>query len=103
MSVKALYALQNGLLGFEKSGLFYGERSAERVQIPVTCYLVMAADTIAGYIQGLLDGVEFQQTSYALDRSSRRTALVQFLCRAKGESDNDVADELAALRSRSGH
>src|SRR6266508_6464678 len=44
MSVKALYALQNGLVGFEKTGLFYGERSAERVQIPVTCYLIRAGD-----------------------------------------------------------
>jgi N-acyl homoserine lactone hydrolase len=45
MSVKALYALQNGLVGYEKTGLFYGERSAERVQIPVTCYLIRAGDT----------------------------------------------------------
>jgi hypothetical protein len=41
--------------------------------------LVMAADTIAGYIEGLLDGVEFKQTAYALDRSSRRDALARFL------------------------
>lgn len=54
--------------------------------------LVMAADTIAGYIQGLLDGVEFQQTAHALDRSSRRVALTRFLARAKGESDAEVAD-----------
>jgi hypothetical protein len=26
----------------------------------------MAADTISGYIQGLLDGIEFKQTAYAL-------------------------------------
>src|SRR5436190_13622385 len=45
MAVKALYALQNGFLGFERSDLFYGERSSERVRIPVTCYLVRAADT----------------------------------------------------------
>jgi hypothetical protein len=31
----------------------------------------MAADTIAGYIQGLLDGIEFKQIAYALDRNSR--------------------------------
>jgi hypothetical protein len=30
----------------------------------------MAADTISGYIQGLLDGIEFKQTAYALDRDS---------------------------------
>jgi len=28
----------------------------------------MAADTISGYIQGLLDGIEFKQTADALDR-----------------------------------
>jgi integrase len=41
--------------------------------------LVMAADTIAGYIQGLLDGVEYKQTAYALDHEARRTALAQFM------------------------
>src|SRR3546814_7185789 len=46
--------------------------------------LVMAADTIAGYIQGLLDGVEFQQTAYSLDRNSRQAALTLFLDRSKG-------------------
>lgn len=45
--------------------------------------LVMAADTIAGYIQGLLVGIAFQQTAYALDRSSRRTALARFLASAQ--------------------
>ena len=49
--------------------------------------LVMAADTIAGYIQGLLDGVQFQQTAYSLDRSSRRVALTRFLARACGVRD----------------
>ncbi len=33
--------------------------------------LIMAADTIAGYIQGLLDGGEFKRNAYALDRQSR--------------------------------
>ena len=42
--VKGLYALQNGFIGFEKSGLFFGERSGERVQIPVTCYLIRTGD-----------------------------------------------------------
>ncbi|MBY0323454.1 MAG: integrase arm-type DNA-binding domain-containing protein, partial [Reyranella sp.] len=32
--------------------------------------LIMAADTISGYIQGLLDGKEFKKTAYALDRDS---------------------------------
>ena len=30
--------------------------------------LIIAADTISNYIQGLLDGIEFKQTAYALDR-----------------------------------
>jgi hypothetical protein len=46
--------------------------------------LIMAADTISGYIEGLLDGIEFKQTAYALDRDSRKAALVRFLRRASG-------------------
>src|SRR5438132_9383465 len=44
MAVTALYALQNGYLGFERAGLFYGERSAERVPIPIACYLIKTTD-----------------------------------------------------------
>jgi hypothetical protein len=44
--------------------------------------LIMAADSIAGYIQGLLDGVTFTHTSYALDRASRKSALAHFLGQA---------------------
>lgn len=43
--------------------------------------LIMAADNIAGYIQGLLDGTTFRHTSYALDRKSRKASLVNFLGR----------------------
>lgn len=52
-SVKALYALQNGFIGFERSGLFYGDRSPDRIQIPVTCYLIRAADTTILFDTGL--------------------------------------------------
>jgi len=55
--------------------------------------LIMAADTIAGYIQGLLDGIEFKLTAYSLDRKSRKASLAQFLERAKGH-DNDALEEL---------
>lgn len=41
----------------------------------VDSLLVMAADTVAGYIQGLLDGKKFRRTSYALDRASREATL----------------------------
>jgi hypothetical protein len=37
--------------------------------------LVMAADTIAGYIKGLLNGEEYSRTTYALDHATRREAL----------------------------
>ncbi len=49
--------------------------------------LIMAADTIAGYIEGLLDGKEFKQTAYALDRGSRKAALARFLMKAAGEDE----------------
>lgn len=41
--------------------------------------LVMAADTVSGYIDALLSGAELSHTHYALDRSSRKAALVRFL------------------------
>ena len=53
MTVKALYALQNGFIGFERSGLFYGDHSPERFQIPVTCYLIRASDTTILFDTGL--------------------------------------------------
>ena len=53
MAVKGLFALQNGFMGFEKSGLFFGERSAEKVQIPVSCYLVRTGDTTILFDTGL--------------------------------------------------
>lgn len=51
--------------------------------------LIMAADTISGYIQGLLDGKAFKQTAYALDRDSRKAALARFLQKAAGDEEND--------------
>jgi integrase len=56
--------------------------------------LIMAADNIAGYIQGLLDGVAFNHTSYALDRVSRTASLARFLGKtnpAADEGDRDAA------------
>src|SRR3972149_6221982 len=53
MAVKGLYALQNGFMGFEKTGLFFGERSADKVRIPVTCYLVRTGDTTILFDTGL--------------------------------------------------
>jgi integrase len=58
--------------------------------------LIMAADTIAGYIEGLLDGIEFKQTAYALDRKSRKVALLRFLSSAQGSSPEKTSERLAA-------
>jgi hypothetical protein len=55
--------------------------------------LIMAADTISGYIQDLLDGIEFKQTAYPLDRDSRRAALDRFLTQAAGQQSNDMGEE----------
>ena len=55
--------------------------------------LIMAADTISGYIQGLLDGIEFRQTAYALDRDSRKAALARFLKRALGTDSEEIEEE----------
>src|SRR3546814_3300022 len=41
--------------------------------------LIMAADTVSGYIQALIEGAELSFTHYALDRSSRKAALARFL------------------------
>ncbi len=57
--------------------------------------LIMAADTISGYIQGLLDGVEFKQTAYALDRRSRRAALDRFLQSAVGAEMEEKRPDLS--------
>jgi hypothetical protein len=59
--------------------------------------LIMAADTISGYIQALLDGIQFKQTAYAMDRDSRKAALARFLKRASGaDAEGEEEHRLAA-------
>src|SRR3546814_13648621 len=41
--------------------------------------LIMAADTVSGYIKALIEGAELSFTHYALERSSRKAALARFL------------------------
>lgn len=48
----------------------------------------MAADTVAGYIKGLLDGAQFERTAYALDRTARREALSRFMAQASGGEEH---------------
>jgi hypothetical protein len=55
--------------------------------------LIVAADTISGYTQGLLDGREFKQTAYALDRGSRKAALARFPKRASGGEPEEAEEE----------
>lgn len=53
MAVRGLYALQNGFIGAERSLLFYGVFSGERVPIPVTCYLIRTSDAVVLFDTGL--------------------------------------------------
>ena len=56
----------------------------------------MAADTVAGYIQGFLDGKKFRRTTYALDRASREAALARLLEQSVFAEDNEVRQRIAA-------
>jgi glyoxylase-like metal-dependent hydrolase (beta-lactamase superfamily II) len=47
MAVEALYALQNGFMGAQRSLLFYGEYSEKVTQIPIACWLIKTTD---GYV-----------------------------------------------------
>ncbi len=59
--------------------------------------LIMAADTISGYIQALLDGAVLSHSHYALDRGSRKAALARFLSPQPDPADHpEAAERLAA-------
>lgn len=45
--------------------------------------LIMAADTVAGYVKALLEGVEFKRNTYTLDRHSRQSAIDQMLTESR--------------------
>lgn len=53
MAVTALYAMQNGFMGAERSLLFYGEFSEKRVPIPVACYLIRTTDGLVLFDTGV--------------------------------------------------
>jgi integrase len=44
--------------------------------------LVMAADTVSGYVKALLAGIEFRRNTYTLDRQTRRSAIDEMLSEA---------------------
>ena len=56
----------------------------------------MAADTVAGFIKGLLDGKKFRQTSYALDRGSREATLARLFEQSIAPADSDADERIAA-------
>jgi hypothetical protein len=58
--------------------------------------LVMAADTVSGYIQALLDGAVLSRLHYALDRSSRKAALTRFLTPQSDAPRAEEEERLAA-------
>ena len=58
--------------------------------------LVMAADTVAGYINGLLDGAQFKRTSYALDRASREATLARLFTEIDAEPTDEAQERMAA-------
>lgn len=45
--------------------------------------LIMAADTVAGYLKALLEGVEFRRNTYTLDRESRKSAIEHMLIESR--------------------
>lgn len=53
--------------------------------------LLTSADTVAGYINALLDGAEFKRTIYAFDRRARRKATVRFLEQQRDPEDAEEA------------
>lgn len=62
----------------------------------VDSLLVMAADTVAGHIQGLLDGKRFRRTTYALDRASREAALARLLEQSVLAEADETEQRMAA-------
>jgi hypothetical protein len=58
--------------------------------------LVMAADTVAGYINGLLNGVEFRRTSYTLDRAAREATLARLFSQVEAKTNTDAQERTAA-------
>jgi len=50
--------------------------------------LIAAADTVAGYIQSLLDGAKYKQPAYALNHKARKQAVANFLANAVGEASD---------------
>ena len=61
----------------------------------VDAALITAANNIAGYIQGLMDGTSLKHATYAVDRKSREQALARFL--GSGSSVDHSPDAAASF------
>ncbi len=79
----------SALLGHSRSSV------TSRYIHTVDTLLVMAADTVAGYINGLLDGKTFRQTSYALDRASREATLARLFQQPVAKADRGAMTKLS--------
>jgi len=53
MAAKILHGLQNGFLGAQRSLLFYGEYSGDKVQIPVCCWVIRTGDAVILFDTGV--------------------------------------------------
>jgi hypothetical protein len=51
----------------------------------------MAGDTVASYIQTLLDGVKFERANCALDHEARKDAIRKFLMATAERTDTQLA------------
>jgi hypothetical protein len=56
----------------------------------------MAADTLAGYINGLLNGVRFKRISYAFDRDSREATLARLFSQIEVKTADRARERIAA-------
>jgi N-acyl homoserine lactone hydrolase len=89
MAVTALYPLQNGFLGAQRSLLFYGEFSEAAVQIPVTCYLIRTSDATILFDTGVSPrAIPGLMRTDPLARFTDQDLLVHRLDAAGIEADN---------------
>jgi zinc-finger of transposase IS204/IS1001/IS1096/IS1165 len=84
-------------------GLALGGRPAaifaKRLMPPVSKDTLLRAvtDTVSGYINGLLNGVQFKRTCYALDQASREATLARLFTEIEVEHPTDnIKDRIAA-------
>ena len=91
-------------LGIPRSALFNieaGARKVDAIEFAMSPNLDIFGQRLierqvgywTGYIQGLLDGIEFKQTAYALDHDSRKAALARFLKSAAGGGPEEAEEE----------